>query len=243
MEKERFYTGDVREGSIPAFLEKAGPLTMGLARGEETMTLIDTIALNCYTELKNIHRFEEVVHRVKETISELKESGKLKNMRLEEVGETLTQSVKTTVVDTSKIKIDEGELIGKLIENINEITLHELSLHVFARLRHYPTVYDIEFKGRGLDLKEATELVKRFGLKAAFSFSTSSATEVTDMQLEKEEKLDETVEGLQTELESKGLETKVWYAKKEYPVQFGLRDIKILKDKIKPTMFYLVKRK
>jgi hypothetical protein len=221
MQRERFYFGNGKDDTVQEFLKKCDdPFTLGFCEGEEWFVFVDNIAITEYKLLS-------VMSKMEKFSSALKRFPFRKIRSLDEAKDVIEKVVST--VETSEVK--ETELIQRIIYQINETVLHELSIHYAGNLLHEYFISSIKFVNKSLNKEEVYNLLRKYDLKRVNIFLDHEGKEVTGLWFEEEERQSGKIRELYDELESCGMELEVGYKRKEYPIKFGLNDIKILKKK------------
>ena len=228
MKKERFYIGNGKDETVQKYLKKhdeplAGLIyTGGFCDGEEWFVFVDSVAIGEYILMSAVSKME--------TLSSVLKSlpyGKIRS--LDEFKDAMERA--DLIVETYGIKVDENELMQRIIYQINECVLHELSLHHAANLPHDYFLGSIRFVSKSLEKEEVYGLIRKYDLKGVNAFLDQEGKRVTRLWFKEVEKQNKNIKKLYSELKSRGLKLEAGYRRKEYPIEFGLDDIKILEKR------------
>jgi len=234
---KEFYIGNVDEETgrkLFAEVEKE-PFVCGVSGDKGGwIELVDRDAINAHTKLTFNHILEESTAAIEKIATERKMLGS-KKLKIDEMGK-LMERVMQEASEAAKSKMSDEELIKGLIREVNDSILHEVALHGAGDLRHYRIIDTVEILDLGLGKSEVVDLLKKLELKASIWLDETRTKvlkiifEGGDKSEEEAERLRRDVEKVCNELKNRGFKVKVWGHRKQYPVEFELDDIKIVKD-------------
>lgn len=240
MKKEIFYIGDGKDETLQTYLEgkKDGfTYTAGFCVGEEWFVLVDRIAIEIYKDM--------ATKPIAKSFSSFLEN-KLQNKKIGSLDELLNElkSGKEEDYPVEETKVNEDKLIEKIIYEVNDSVLHEVALHICSELVHDHLIKSIRFTDKCLNKEKALHLVKKYSLiKNCDIWHSKEKGGVTQLHFKNVGRQREKIEALYNELKSYNLKLKVAYKRKEYPIEFGLDDIRIIKKDDTVNIGYIFKEK
>lgn len=198
--KEIFYIGSAKEEMVKRQLNEDGSLWTGYCEDGEWAVLVDRVAIETYHQLL----FKILLKNFSKLTRVLKDKGK---KRLAPI-----------------IKIDEDELFKKIIYNLNQAVMHELSIHWAGGLSHYFLITSLFFSPP-LEREKVISLLKQYGLRGAIYLNSELKVDRLLFLRKEVETRQEKIIKLLYRLKSQV--QKITHSRKEYPIIFKLDDIEI----------------
>lgn len=127
----------------------------------------------------------------------------------------------------SAITVNEDSLRAQILRELNTCVMHELAIHKAGGLSHTPMIASIELSGTGLDTATIYSLIGKKGPKTMI-FTDQKGERVRKLYFENAEKQARKIKGVLKRVKVENPHLKVGYTSKNYPVEFGLDDVKIL---------------
>ena len=149
MSRGKFYFGNANGETLKELIREGHrDSVLGAAKGDEWIAFADNIALYEYSKLF----MDKCNDPVTRAMCRIMDADKTARMRegIGRGGETL-EGIVRDVKNEVNSRIEESELIGNIVRQINSTTMHEVALHVVGELESLSGKVSCDFSNSGTE--------------------------------------------------------------------------------------------